>query len=212
MKITKGGGLTPFASSVPSSGVTVTPVAPATSSNLADLLIEIMALIAGANVAALDEGASLTSALASVNFVGAGVTATNTGDAVTVTIPGGAGGDTSGQFIVGFDAGIFLLAAGKQQDMIVPFTGTITSWTILADVTGSAVVDIWMDTYANFAPTVADSITAAAKPTLSNAIKATSSTLTGWTTAVSAGDVLRFNLDSVSGLHRLYLVVAYSRP
>lgn len=39
-----------------------------------------------------DEGTNLTTALSSLDFVGAGVTATNTGGAVTVTIPGGAGG------------------------------------------------------------------------------------------------------------------------
>lgn len=39
-------------------------------------------------VAVQDEGSSLTSAATSVNFVGSGVTATNSGAAVTVTIPG----------------------------------------------------------------------------------------------------------------------------
>jgi hypothetical protein len=38
-----------------------------------------------------DEGITLTTDTTSVNFVGAGVTATNTAGAVTVTIPGGAG-------------------------------------------------------------------------------------------------------------------------
>lgn len=41
------------------------------------------------SVAVADEGSTLTSTVASVNFVGSGVTATNTGNAVTVTIPGG---------------------------------------------------------------------------------------------------------------------------
>jgi hypothetical protein len=38
-----------------------------------------------------------------------------------------------------------------------------------------------------------------APPTLSSAQKNTSSTLTGWTLTFSAGDILWFNLDSVSG-------------
>jgi hypothetical protein len=46
----------------------------------------------GGNVQSKDEGSSLTSATTSVDFVGSGVTATNTGGAVTVTIPGVAGG------------------------------------------------------------------------------------------------------------------------
>lgn len=41
---------------------------------------------------ALDEGSSLVNNVSSLNFVGAGVTATNIGTAVTVTIPGGSGG------------------------------------------------------------------------------------------------------------------------
>lgn len=39
-----------------------------------------------------DEGSSLTTAATSLNFTGAGVTATNTGGAVTVNVPGGGGG------------------------------------------------------------------------------------------------------------------------
>ena len=42
--------------------------------------------------AILDEGTLLTPTPSSINFVGAGVTATNVGNAVTVTIPGGGGG------------------------------------------------------------------------------------------------------------------------
>jgi hypothetical protein len=49
----------------------------------------------GSAIEVLDEGVSLTAALASMNFVGNGVTATTSGDDVTVTIPGGAtGSDT----------------------------------------------------------------------------------------------------------------------
>lgn len=43
-----------------------------------------------------DEGTSLTTSAASIDFVGAGVTATTTGNNVTVTIPGGGGGGGSG--------------------------------------------------------------------------------------------------------------------
>lgn len=73
---------------------------------------------------------------------------------------------------------------------------TITGATILADQSGSAVVDVWKDTYANYPPTVADTITAAAKPTLAAAIKNEDNTLTGWTVTVSDGDILGFKVDS----------------
>ena len=133
------------------------------------------------------------------------------GTVATYTPAGGGGGDAVGQFVVGFDGGGANLVADKYQDVVALFDGTITGWTLLADQAGSAVVDIWADTYANFAPTVGDSITAAAKPTLSSASKAQGSP-TGWTTAVTAARIYRFHLDSVSALTKLVLVVDYSRP
>lgn len=45
-----------------------------------------------ANIAISDDGTLLTSAVASINFAGSGVTATNSGNAVTVTVSGGGGG------------------------------------------------------------------------------------------------------------------------
>jgi hypothetical protein len=45
----------------------------------------------GSSIAAKDEGTTLTSAATSFDFVGAGVTATNSSGAVTVTVPAGAG-------------------------------------------------------------------------------------------------------------------------
>lgn len=48
--------------------------------------------VLGPRIETLDEGGSLVATTESIDFVGAGVTATNTGGAVTVTIPGGGGG------------------------------------------------------------------------------------------------------------------------
>jgi hypothetical protein len=45
-----------------------------------------------ANITVKDEGTTLTSSLAQIDFTGSGVTATTSGANVTVTIPGGAGG------------------------------------------------------------------------------------------------------------------------
>lgn len=87
----------------------------------------------------------------------------------------------------------------KEVNVLCPKAGTITSWTILTEGgSGSCVVDVWKTTYAGAPPTVANTITAAAKPTVSTSTKAQSSTLTGWTTSVAAGDVMTFKLDSSS--------------
>jgi hypothetical protein len=103
------------------------------------------------------------------------------------------------------DGGGSAVTTGVKADLEIPFACTIERWTLLADQAGSAVVNVWKDTYSNFPPTVADKITASDPPTLSSAAKAQSSALTGWTTAVAAGDILRFNVDSVATVTRLTL-------
>lgn len=103
------------------------------------------------------------------------------------------------------------VATGIAGDLTVPFNCEITEWTLLADQTGSVVVDIWKDTYANYPPTVADTITGSAKPTISAGVKGQSSTLTGWTTTITAGDTLRFNVDSAATLTRVTLSLKVKR-
>lgn len=98
------------------------------------------------------------------------------------------------------------IAAGIKFDIgPIPFSGVIEEVTLLADQSGSIVVDIWKDTYANYPPTVADSITAAALPTISAAAKSQDSTLTGWTTTITAGDILRINVNSATTITRVTL-------
>lgn len=100
------------------------------------------------------------------------------------------------------DGGGSVITTGVKGFVEVPFACTITAVTLLstdaAVTSGSIVVDIWKDTYANYPPVVGDSITASAKPTLSSATKSRDTTLTGWTTSLAAGDVLGFKVDSVS--------------
>lgn len=100
------------------------------------------------------------------------------------------------------DGGGSTITTGVKGDIEVPFNCTINSVTMLADQTGSIVVDIWKNSYANFPPTDADSITAAAVPTISASSKSQDTTLTGWTTSVTAGQILRFNVDSASTIQR----------
>ena len=97
-----------------------------------------------------------------------------------------------------FDGGGSALAADTIVYVEVPYDCTIEEVTMLADVSGSVVIDVWVDSYANFPPTDADSITASAVPTISSSTKSQDSTLTGWTTSVSAGDVVAFNIDSAT--------------
>jgi len=93
----------------------------------------------------------------------------------------------------------------------VPFGATIDDVEMYADQTGSIVVDIFKDTFANFPPVVGDSITASAQPTISSSDKSQDSTLTGWTTTITADDILRFNVDSVTSIQRLTVSLKITR-
>jgi len=114
----------------------------------------------------------------------------------------------TGQIVVGFDGGGLALTSGKQQDLQIPYAGTLTDWAIVGDISGSAVVDVWKKS--TYPPAVGQTITASAKPTLASATNATGSCST-WTTAVAAGDWLRFNLDSVATITRLLLIINYTK-
>ena len=116
-----------------------------------------------------------------------------------------------------FDNGGLLLPVGLTTIPVqVAFAHTIISATIVSFNTvtglapaGSIQVDVWRDSYANYPPTVADSITAAAKPTLTGASKATDATLTGWSKTGAAGDIYVATIVSASSIvaASLYLVV-----
>jgi hypothetical protein len=103
------------------------------------------------------------------------------------------------------------ISTGVKGYISIPYACKISLVTMLADQSGSAVVDIWKDTYANYPPTVADTITASAKPTISSATKSQDTTLTGWTLNVAAGDVLAFKVDSASTITRLTLVLKVTK-
>lgn len=90
------------------------------------------------------------------------------------------------------------LPTGIWGDVRVPFAATLTGISMFANASGSATLDIWKDTYANFPPTVADSICGSSKPAFTSTFKMVDEALAGWTTTVAAGDVLRFNMESIS--------------
>ena len=104
------------------------------------------------------------------------------------------------QFVI--DGGGSAITTGQKGHLEVPLVGNIVRATALADQSGSIVVDIWKDTYANFPPDNTDSITASAPVTISAATKSQDSTLTGWTKTMTAGDVLAFNVDSCATITR----------
>jgi len=105
------------------------------------------------------------------------------------------------------DGGGSTISTGISGDLEIPFGCTIEQVTMLADQSGSIVVDIWGEQYSLYPPTVADTITASALPTISTDTDSQDSTLTGWTTTVTKGDTFRFNVDSVTSIQKLTLTL-----
>ena len=104
------------------------------------------------------------------------------------------------------------LSTGVKGDLVIPFACTLSGVTLLADQSGSVVVDIWKNAYSGFPPTVANTITASAIPTISSATKYQDLTLTGWTKTVNAGDTLRFNVNSDTTITRVTVALQATIP
>jgi hypothetical protein len=109
------------------------------------------------------------------------------------------------------DGGGSAITTGVKGYAFAPYDCTISSWVILADQSGSITFDVWKDQLGNHPPTVADTITAAAKPAISGATFANSATLTGWNATVGANDVIGFNVDSAATITRAHLFLMVTR-
>jgi len=94
-----------------------------------------------------DEGTNLTTTANTLNFVGSGVTATNSGNVVTVTIPGGSGGGSSTTIsngnsnvnIASANGNVTISAVGNSNIVTVTGTGVNVSGylTSTGNITGA---------------------------------------------------------------------------
>lgn len=108
------------------------------------------------------------------------------------------------------------ITTGLKGYIYVPYACTITGVILTADQSGSIVVDIWKSNYTAFDsgtthPVAGDKITASAPPTITTAKKYKDTTLTGWTTSLSADDVLAINVNSITTLTRVELTLLVAR-
>ena len=99
---------------------------------------------------------------------------------------------------------------GVFANITLPVSCTVTGWVITGDASGSAVVDVLLSTYAAF-PTTA-SIAASDKPTLASVQKNENLNASTWSTALVAGDVLQFNLNSVTTCKVVSVTVLVTIP
>jgi hypothetical protein len=104
----------------------------------------------------------------------------------------------NGQIISIFDGlgGVVQTGIGRNY-ITIPYTGTLTGWTIFSSVVGTIDIDFYDDNYANFPPTSADTIfTSINRPKLTNTNK---NQATGLNIPLTSGDILIPEVLSVTG-------------
>lgn len=104
------------------------------------------------------------------------------------------------------------IGTGVAGDLYIPVNCTIVANEMLGDVSGSVVVDVWRVAIGSYPPTVSNSIVASAPPTISSATNSQDTTLTGWSRSCTAGDTIRFNVDSCTSITRLSLSLKITIP
>ena len=130
----------------------------------------------------------------------------NTGDTFTVT-GFTSTGVTLGSFGITVDGGGSVLTPGLKNYLSLPYNGYITGYVIIGDQSGSTSIDIWKDNYGSFPPTSGDSITGGNYPSLSSQQINQDTTLSGWTTNFSVGDIIAFNVLSASTITKINLTI-----
>ena len=135
---------------------------------------------------------------------------------VTGTLPvaNGGTGITNNPNVLGLefviDGGGATIATGIKGYLEVPFACTVNTWTLLADTTGSVTIDVYSDAYASYG-TNTSMVGAGTKPAIASATKAQSAPASWTTTSIAAGNIIGFNVTSVSAVARVTISLKVTR-
>lgn len=144
-------------------------------------------------------------------IAGSNVTIGGTWPNQTISASGGGGGSNlNGSVSVTVDGGGSVLTAGTKGFIVLPHTGTVSGWSIVADQAGTVTFDI-EKAADGVIPT--SLITPSGKPALAGTQILRSSSTTGWTTtSIAAYDVLEFLVTGTpTNVTRATLQLHYDR-
>jgi hypothetical protein len=139
------------------------------------------------------------------------------GSTITFTIPPSSGNNFSGIALVTtadltrtivflIDNGSVDMPPGSKGYVSLDVSGTIESWTILSEDTGSVAIDIKKTSYDDF-PNNFTSIVGGDFPILIDQSKNKNDILTNWDKTLNVGDILDFDVLSCSGISKCTLTL-----
>ena len=99
------------------------------------------------------------------------------------------------------DSGSLPMQPGDKGKITIDVTGLIENIRVLSDQTGDIVLEIEKCTFADY-PNFT-SITGGSRVQLTNSDKYFDDVLNNWTTTITAGEILRFDVISVNNIRRL---------
>jgi len=139
-------------------------------------------------------------------------------DAVTGVLPLANVAARSGVIGIQIGDGAAVITTGVKRFVRITFACTLTGWTLLSNdaaaTAGAIKIDVWKDVYANYPPDNSDSITNGHEPEIvATNNRAEDTNIADWTSvAVAAGDVIGFNVDSVTALTAALLEITTTVP
>lgn len=105
------------------------------------------------------------------------------------------------------------ITSGIKGDFRVDTDVNIIGWRMYADAVGTITADLWKATHSTFPPTVTNSIIGAGgtQPSISASDHSQFLNLSGWSTLISKGSVLRLNVSGVATITRATLALEVLR-
>ena len=126
---------------------------------------------------------------------------TNSDDIVIIALAAAADLTRTVNYVI--DSGSLPMQVGDKGKLTIDVGGVIENVRVLSDQTGDIVFDISKTTFANYP--AFNSITSAQRVQLINKDKYFDDVLNNWTTTITAGDILRFDVISVNNIRRLLI-------
>ena len=126
---------------------------------------------------------------------------TNSDDIVIISLAAAADLTRTVNYVI--DSGSLPMQTGDKGKLTIDVTGVIEQIRVLSDQTGDIVFEIEKCTFADY-PNFT-SITNGARVQLTNTDKYFDDVLNNWTTTITAGEILRFDVISVNNIRRVLI-------